>query len=588
MKKLLPLLGILSVHGSVLAAEVPAKPSIGEDFALPEKIRQAQRLDELKKQLDEQEVIIRPKQQDNQLQLKHLIVKESPCVQIKQIQLDLTASPESKQDQQQFEFILNKLTQPKKHSIVGQCIGTQSLQNILRYAQNELIKAGYITTQITAAPQDLNQGTLLLKIYPGRLAHITEPSQILSSRQLYTAFPIHSGDILNIKALDQGLENLRRVSNLVIDMQIVPAEENAQQQAGYSDLKINVQPYRKWGASLNVDNSGSKSTGEYIGALGLSLNNPLKLNDSLNLNLSHSLDDWEKDRNQSYYISYQMPFGYYDFGLSYNWYRYDQYVAGFNAPIHYQGESEQTNLNLSRVISRDGQHKTSLYAKAYHKQNKNFIEDIEIEVQRRITTGWNLGIQHRQYLGNAVLDVSLDYRRGTGALNAQPAPEEQIKDANQNPLPSEGYARAPIWSADFRYTQPFSILEQPVQYRLSWRGQYAPKILVPQDRFYIGGRYSVRGFDGELMLSGDNGHYLQQELSFNSPLPNTQFYTAIDQGWVNGRNSIPGKRYLMGSVFGARYYYQRFYLDAFAGHGLVAPQHIKKEWIGGFSLNYSY
>ena len=179
-------------------------------------------------------------------------------------------------------------------------------------------------------------------------------------------------------------------------------------------------------------------------------------------------------------------------------------------------------------------------------------------------------------------------RRGTGAFNAQPAPEEQIKDANQNPLPSEGYARAPIWNADLRYTQPFSILEQPVQYRLSWRGQYAPKILVPQDRFYIGGRYSVRGFDGELMLSGDNGHYLQQEISFNSPLPNTQFYTGIDQGWVNGRNSIPGKRYLMGSVFGARYYYQRFYLDAFAGHGLVAPQHIKKEWVGGFSLNYSY
>lgn len=146
-----------------------ATPSVYavEDFTLPEKIRQAQRLDELKKQLDEQDFIARPTQQTSELQLKHLVVQESPCVQIQKVQLDLTASPEPKQDQQRFQFILNKLTHPKKYSIVGQCIGTQSLQNILRYAQNELIKAGYITTQITAVPQDLNQGTLLLKIYPG-------------------------------------------------------------------------------------------------------------------------------------------------------------------------------------------------------------------------------------------------------------------------------------------------------------------------------------------------------------------------------------------------------------------------------------
>lgn len=102
------------------------------------------------------------------------------------------------------------------------------------------------------------------------------------------------------------------------------------------------------------------------------------------------------------------------------------------------------------------------------------------------------------------------------------------------------------------------LLDKPAQYRLNWRGQYAPKILVPNDRFYIGGRYSVRGFDGELMLSGDNGQYVQQEISLNAPIPNTQFYMAVDQGWVNGRNSIPGQRYLLGSVLGLRTYQNSF------------------------------
>ncbi|MCS4300151.1 hemolysin activation/secretion protein, partial [Acinetobacter guillouiae] len=156
------------------------------------------------------------------------------------------------------------------------------------------------------------------------------------------------------------------------------------------------------------------------------------------------------------------------------------------------------------------------------------------------------------------------------------------------PLAVEGYARAPLWSADVRYSQPFRILNHPVQYRLNWRGQFAPKILVPQDRFYIGGRYSVRGFDGELMLSGDNGHYLQQELSWNAPIPATQFYAAIDQGWVNGRNSYSGQRHLIGSVLGTRSYFKGIYLDTFVGHGIVAPKVIKKEWVTGFSLNFSY
>ncbi|MFX8078990.1 ShlB/FhaC/HecB family hemolysin secretion/activation protein, partial [Acinetobacter baumannii] len=92
-----------------------------------------------------------------------------------------------------------------------------------------------------------------------------------------------------------------------------------------------------------------------------------------------------------------------DFSTSYSRYQYEQNVLGANSVLRYHGLSEQGNLNVSRVLSRSGQHKTTLYGKLYHKQNSNFIDDIEIEVQRRRTSGWNAGIQHRQYLGDAVL-----------------------------------------------------------------------------------------------------------------------------------------------------------------------------------------
>ena len=61
------------------------------------------------------------------------------------------------------------------------------------------------------------------------------------------------------------------------------------------------------------------------------------------------------------------------------------------------------------------------------------------------------------------------------------------------------------------------------------------------------------------MLSGDNGQYLQQEIS-KYKNSNTQMYVAVDQGWVNGKNSIAGQRHLMGSVVGLRSYLNHFIL----------------------------
>ncbi|MEG2359980.1 ShlB/FhaC/HecB family hemolysin secretion/activation protein [Acinetobacter sp.] len=551
-----------------------------EDLSLPELIRQGQRLNDLKQQLDTQ-TIIQPAS-SNLLKNQPIIVAEEPCFDIQKINMDV--GDLSSQAADGFYF-LSKTLNKKSNAIVGQCIGTQSLQNIVKFAHNELIKKGFVTSQISVPEQDMTQGVLLLQIAPGRIDQIIQDGPGISALQLNMALSFKEGDILNIKKLDHALENLKKISGLDVDIRIEPASEAAAD--GLSNIRITTQPYRKLNASLSVDDSGNKTTGEYIGTAGLAFNNPFRLNDSLNLNFSHSLDDLHQDRNQSWFASYQLPFKTFDLSASYSRYEYDQYVAGYEKPILYSGESRQANLTLSKMLMRGTQYKTSVYGKAYQKQNRNFIEDIEISVQRRQTAGWHAGLQHKHYLGNALVDLNLDYRRGAGAFNAMPAPEEEITDIYGSPLPAEGYARAPLWSADIRINYPFAFLNQAAQYRVNWKGQYAPKVLVPQDRFYIGGRYSVRGFDGEIMLSGDNGHFLQQEISVNTPL-NTQIYAGVDQGWVGGEHSIAGQRYLAGGVVGIRSWFQGIYLDAFAGHGLAAPKSLKRDLVTGFSLSYSY
>lgn len=572
--------GISNVYAAENINLFAAKPFFPQDLSLPELIRQDQRLSDLKQQLDTQ-AIIHPTS-THLLKKQPLIIAEEPCFDIHTIRIDMDDSKPVAMDT--FKF-LSQILNKESNAIVGQCIGTQSLQNVVRFAQNELIKKGFVTSRIVVPEQDMTQGILRFELVPGRIAKISHNGPDISAIQLKTALPFTEGDILNIRLLDHALENLKKIVGPEVDIQIEAATEEST--VGQSNIVINTQPYKKLSVSLSLDDSGNKSTGQYIGNIGLTLNNPARLNDSLNLNFSHSLDDFDQDRNKSYFASYQLPFQTFDLSASYNWYEYDQYVAGYESPILYSGESQQTNITLSKMLLRGTQYKTSVYGKVYQKQNRNYIEDIEIGVQHRRTAGWHAGIQHKHYLGNTLVDLALDYRRGIGAFNSLAAPEEEITDIFGNPLPVEGYARAPLWSADLRINYPFALLNQQAQYRINWKGQYAPKVLVPQDRFYIGGRYSVRGFDGEIMLSGDNGHFLQQEININLPF-NSQLYLGVDQGWVGGEHSIAGQRYLAGGVAGIRTYYQGLYLDAFAGHGLVAPSSIKREMITGFSLSYSY
>lgn len=556
-----------------------------EDLSIRENIHQQQRLDDLTKQFTH-DGILKPKQKVEKRSLTTLVEHEAHCFQINQLKFIIN-DPLLLNNTSKLNDLFYALNQ--KNIVVGQCIGTQSLKNIIRYAQGELIKKGYVTSQLIVNDQDLSRGELVLNLQLGRVHQIYSKDAALSKSEIYTAFPIKRGDILDIKRIDQGLENLRKNLSRDVDIKIEPAvTQNGEKLVGYSDLFIISHLDKKIGINIGVDNSGYKNTGVYIGNLGISINSPLHLNDVLNLNLSHSLDNWHKDLNQNNYMSYVVPFKNYELSANYNEYTFEQNLPSYLAsPIRYIGETQQSNVKLSKLLNRSTNYKTNVYIKGYHKSTRNSFGGIDLVSQQRTTTGWNLGFQHRHYIGTGVLDFDLNYRHGTGAFAATSAPEENIYFGSIH-LPIEGYARAPLWSIDLSYTQPFIMKSSPVQYRLNLHGQYATQLLVDPDRFYIGGRYNVRGFDGENALSGDHGYYLQQELSVGSVFPATQLYVGLDQGWVKGRTNINNQNYLIGSVIGTRSFYKGIYLETFIGHGLSAPDLIKKQWVSGFNINFSY
>jgi hemolysin activation/secretion protein len=113
---------------------------------------------------------------------------------------------------------------------------------VLACAQQAVIARGYVTTRVLAAPQDLSTGTLTLSLVSGRIAAIrTTPdssSTLLGNPALLaTAIPARPGDLLNLRDIEQGLENLKRSPTAEADIQIEPSSApNAR--PGDSDLVV--------------------------------------------------------------------------------------------------------------------------------------------------------------------------------------------------------------------------------------------------------------------------------------------------------------------------------------------------------------
>ena len=169
-------------------------------------------------------------------------------------------------------------------------------------------------------------------------------------------------------------------------------------------------------------------------------------------------------------------------------YDYHQTVAGVNQDFQYRGESRNNELRLSRLVYRDAVRKTTLWSSLWTRSSDNFIDDTQIQQQHRRMAGWQAGVNHREFIGPATLDLGASYRRGTGAHGSLEAPEDALGD---------GTARSKIILADAQWQVPFAAYGQRLRYLGAWRAQWNRTELVPQDRFAIGGRYSVRGFDGK-------------------------------------------------------------------------------------------
>ncbi|QPF28369.1 ShlB/FhaC/HecB family hemolysin secretion/activation protein [Klebsiella sp. BDA134-6] len=466
--------------------------------------------------------------------------------------------------------------QRQKNKVIGRCLGGKGINLLMAKLQNILIDRGYITSRILAPQQDLKSGVLRLVVMPGYIREARLTAQSDDYLWLASAFPATDGKLLDLRDIEQGLENLQRLPTVQASMEIVPGE-----MPGQSDIVINRQQERFWRVDASLDDSGSNATGRYQGNLTLSLDNPLALSDLFYLSGSHNLDGNGGKSSKNLTGHYSVPLGYWQFLLTASQYDYVQTVAGANGDYQYSGKSKNVDFQLSRVLHRSGSQKTTLSADVLAREQQNFINDTEIAVQRRQTAAWKLGLQHRHYLGNATLDGGVSYQRGTRWFGAQPAPEEQWGEAT---------ALSKILQFNAQLNLPFALGGQRFRFTSRYQRQMSSTALTSPDMFSIGNRWTVRGFDGERTLTASHGWYVRNDIAWSTPLPGQEFYLGADYGEVGGAGSetLVGK-HLAGGVAGLRGQYLRASYDLFAGIPLDKPDGFKTEPATfGFSVSWSY
>lgn len=497
---------------------------------------------------------------------------ETPCFAVNQIALVGDAS-------ERFQWALRAANTSNDRAL-GRCLGAAGINLVMKRIQNAIIERGYVTTRVLAQPQDLNSGTFTLTLIPGRIHAIRFAEGTSQRATKWNAVPAQPGDLLNLRDIEQALENFKRVPTTDADIQIEPAS-GPDATIGESDIVIAWKQSLPFRLNLSADDAGTQSTGRYQGSVTLSYDNAFTLNDLFYASFSHDLEGRGAHGTEGYTVHYSVPYDYWLLGFTTSRYDYHQAVAGISQTYVYSGESENSDVRLSRLIYRDAVRKTSAWLRGWLRTSSNYIDDTEIEVQRRRMAGWELGFSHREFIRLAVLDANLSYRQGTGAFDSLRAPEEAF---------GEGTAQPKIYNADLQLTVPFRLASQQLRYSGALRGQYNQTPLIPQDRFAIGGRYTVRGFDGENVLLAERGFLVRNDLGLALGHTGQELFVGLDYGKVGGASSehLLGSE-LAGWVVGLRGGYKSLGYEVFVGQPILKPTgFITATTTAGFNLSLSF
>lgn len=451
------------------------------------------------------------------------------------------------------------------------CVGQAELEKILAEITTSYLGRGYITTRAYLNPLSTNASTLDIMVLEGKIQGIVVEDEGKNSILPLNAIPAKAGDLLNLRDLEQGVEQINRLSSNSAKFDIEPGD-----QPGFSTVVIRNAPTIPFHVSLSADNQGSESTGKHQVGLTLIADRLFGLNEMLVLTRRESApSDMEKKASISDSFSLSVPFGYSIVSLSANRSTYVSTLAlQSGRELKSDGRSDSDSARVDRVVYRDQTSRVSLSTGLTFKNSQNFLAGQFLEVSSRRLTVLDIGGSASTAFAGGVLSADVGLSKGLtlgSALVDQEglpdfAPRAQFKKLSY----SAGYSRG------------FELFGVGAGFSTQLTGQRAAHTLYGSEQISIGGIYSVRGFVRNT-LSGDEGAYLRSEVFIRRPFNigsqaiSSRVYAAIDTGRVKGkvRGGVEGN--LTGMALGVAFASRRVSLDLSYTRPLRYPSFFTRE-----------
>lgn len=426
------------------------------------------------------------------------------------------------------DFLNNKAVKNIKQQVAGQCLGAKGIEKVAAVLQDIFIKSGYVTTRIETPMQDLSSKKLLLAVRPGLIQNvIIEDDEIRS-----WVLPFGKGDLLNIRNLEQGLENLQKMPGVDVKINIEPGNKD-----GYSNVVINTHRVKKWNLRTSYNNWGDKSTGrQVVGGVGY-LYNLAGMSDIFYVAGSSSTTGGYKSLSGYY----SFPVGFWDYEIFYSRSHSRQGLDFAFINLDYLGENEYLSLKGSRTLYRDTDKKISASAEILRRKSAYKLGGIELALQERDMGNLRLGVNYKQHFTDAAFDSTLSWQRFLTWLGGKQTPDMMYGDVSKE---------SQLVNLDVNYMKWLPTTSFQSYYDMRIRGQYSPHTLTLQDQINVGGRWSVRGFEYSTGIDGNKGFYIQNTLNMVTGFNNATFYLGADYGQISGE-AYPQNMYSSKKIIGA-------------------------------------
>jgi hemolysin activation/secretion protein len=385
----------------------------------------------------------------------------------------------------------------------GQCLDNARLNDLLGTLTKHYIARGLITSRAYLAPQDLSAGELTVLMIEGKLDGF-ETEGRPSQREIWMTHPGQTGELLNLRALEQMVDQLGRLPSRAVTLDILPVPDAP----GHSRIRVQAEDQKPWRIGLRGNNLGDKATGRHQTSAFAVLDSPLGLADQISLSAGRDVNGGHGKHSDNQSIHYSLPFGWWTLSAGHNrsWYESRNDSAGFT--FNTSGRSEVTHLRLDRLLHRDATSKTGAALSLSHLYANNYFENVLLDISSYRLSETDLSVNHGRRIGNTFLNLDIGWQRGIGAWDAQ------------------GHGHSPSGQPDARYNKytltlsalhPFSIKDEQFSLEsLAW-GQHSEDTLFSPQRVGLGGLGSVRGFKDQT-LYGNSGGYWRNQLRWRKPV----------------------------------------------------------------------